>query len=179
MEYLSIMQAAITITVGVLVYILNRSLREDAWARTLRDFHQFFWTDVDCKEVRSWIACDSAYTNKVYEVLAKRENNKNLTEDEYKIIEKIDKFFALLMSYKQIERKHTIHSEVSKRLFDSYWIEKIRNDENRQELFWYMEKFYPELIFYLENPPVGGFEKTKKIVNEKISLFARLIRLTA
>lgn len=177
MEYISILQAIILITVGTFGYILNRRLREDTWARTLRDFHQFFWTDPDCKEVRSWIACDNAY-NGVDKILDKTKKEESLTKEEYNTIEKIDKFLALLLSYKQIERKHSMHGDISNRLFDSYWIKEIRG-EKRKEFLWYLGEFYPELIDYSDNQSISMHKKIEKFITTKTSMFyTRLRRLT-
>lgn len=165
MEYLPILLATVAVVLSALAYKLNSRLREDAWARTLREFHQFFWTDSDCKEVRSWIACQSAY-DRVADVLAKRKSGTELTEEEYKEIEKIDKFFALLIAFRQIEERHKIHKDISKRLFDTYWIKEI-DREKRQSLHWYMNEFYAELIRYTEESSTSNYDYIRRFFVEK------------
>ena len=134
--------AVASVYVAYLLYNLNSNLRRDNWAKTLREFHQFFWTNSDFEEVRLWIACDEAY-EKVQPTLEKRNNNEPLTIDEYnKYIEKIDKFAALITAYIELEPDFHKHKKVREQMFDEYWLNKI---SNREELQVYVSMFYKNL----------------------------------
>jgi hypothetical protein len=76
MTFMEFLFSAIGATIAFSIYKLNIQLRRDSWARTLREVHQFFWTDPYCEEVRAWIANDEAY-EKVRPILKKRAKTKN------------------------------------------------------------------------------------------------------
>ena len=60
MTFIEIVLGIIGVAIAFSIYRLNIQLRQDSWARTLREVHQFFWTDPYCEEVRAWIANDEA-----------------------------------------------------------------------------------------------------------------------
>ena len=149
------------IAVAILAYLgirLNHQLRNDAWTRALRDFHQFFWTDDDCQKVRSWIACDVAYLT-ILPVLQKRRLNLNISEEKYEILEKIDKCFALLVSYNMLSKNKYFHRRSARRFFDEYWITETKK---RHELYLYGKKFYKELF----EPRSTAWEKLVQMSSE-------------
>ena len=132
-----------SIIVAILLYKLNRLQREDTWLRTLRDFHQYFWSDPVLREVRAWIACDNAYRT-VQPILEKRRKAEFITKEEYEVLEKIDKFASLLTSYKRIGPSFKQRKVVTERIFDSYWL-GVLTTKSRDDLIWYICYFYPEL----------------------------------
>ena len=144
------------------VYRLALVQRQDAWLRTLWEFHRAFWQDEKMEKVRSWIACDEAY-KEVRPILAKRveafSSSGNqapvISVDEYKLIELIDRFAALLMGYTRIApADHPAHRKVRQHLYDSYWTRQISRSR-RPELRAYLEHFFPELLDGGE-PVTGG-----------------------
>lgn len=136
------------------VYQLSIAQREDAWLRTLWDFQRAFWQDEKMETVRRWIACDQAYTEEIRPILLKRLGNlpiptataTNLTPDEYKKLETLDRFAAVLTAYAQISPPTSIrHNNIKYRIFDEYWL-KSATEKNRPEMHTYFKSFYPELI---------------------------------
>jgi hypothetical protein len=132
------------VLIPLLLYKLNLTIRRDNWAKVLREFHYSFWNDDDMKKVRMWIALDSAYED-VQPIFKKRKNNEPLTEDEYDVLEKMDRFAALLLAYKNVAPNNRWHRRASKRLFDEYWLTRI-TQEDRSAMYAYMQCFYEELI---------------------------------
>ena len=139
-ELLRSAPSVIGTVIAFLLYRLNQNIRRDNWARTLREFHQFFWTDVECKRVRSWIACDESYEN-IRPILLKRQENQYISEKEYMVLETIDKFFALLDVYKKLEFKDGKYKALTRRAFDEYWLGSLTTSK-RPELRAYVLKFY-------------------------------------
>lgn len=136
------------------VYQLSIAQREDAWLRTLWDFQRAFWQDERMETVRRWIACDQAYTEEIRPILLKRLGNlpiptataTNLTPDEYKKLETLDRFAAVLTAYTQISPPTSIrHNNIKYRVFDDYWLKRA-TEQNRPEMNTYFKSFYPELI---------------------------------
>ena len=135
------------------VYRLAVVQRQDAWLRTLWDFHRAFWQDEKMEKVRSWIASDEAY-KEVQPILAKRVQNfaftnadaPAITIEEYKSLELIDRFAALLIGYNSISpTEHLLHRQAKQRFYDSYWIIQI-SETRRPEMHAYLKKFFPELL---------------------------------
>lgn len=135
------------------VYRLSRVQRDDGWLRSLWEFHQAFWKDKDMERVRAWIASDAAYAE-VRPILVKRNMEfkrgvnyvDELTIEEYKSLELIDRYSALLLAYSRISpRENSIHRQAKERLFDDYWVRSI-NAQRRPELFEYVNKFFPDLL---------------------------------
>lgn len=134
------------------VYRLSVAQRQDAWLRTLWDFHRAFWQDEKMEDVRAWIANDNAYAQ-VRPILVKRLealNATNLEErvtvEEYKVLEKLDRFAALLLGYKRISpRDNLLHKQTRFRLYDAYWINGITT-ERRPEMRAYLKRFFSELL---------------------------------
>lgn len=129
--------------IAIFLYRLDAASRKDNWVKTLRDFHQFFWTDSDLKEVRQWIANDMAYED-IRDVLGSRNKNKSIPSHRYNILEKIDKFAALLLAYKRVMPQDLGHDDLLKRLFDDYWLGSITT-KKRPELREYICTFYEDL----------------------------------
>jgi hypothetical protein len=137
--------------VAILLYRLNYHLRHDSWFRSLRDFHQIFWTDEACITVRAWLACDSSY-EEVRAILAKRLAEVPLRPFEYAKLEQIDRFAALLAAYKEISPRIRKHRKIFVRLFESYWLGCLES-ENRGEIRQYFQRFFPELCMSPDQPP--------------------------
>lgn len=129
--------------IAFLLYRLNREIRRDRWAQELRDFHQFFWTNPDCEKVRIWLACDASYES-IRPILQRRLKNEYILEKEYKTLETLDKFFALLAMYRRIEIKDGKHMAWTRRAFDEYWLGCLTSTK-RPELRDYVHRFYKEL----------------------------------
>lgn len=139
-ELLTLVSGAV---IAFFLYRLDAASRKDNWVKTLRDFHQFFWTDDDLKDVRQWIANDMDYED-IRDVLRLRNEKKSVSSDKYNTLEKIDKFAALLLAYKRVMPRDLGHDDLLKRLFDDYWLGSITK-EKRPELREYICTFYGDL----------------------------------
>ncbi len=135
------------------VYRLGVIQRQDAWLRTLWDFHRAFWQDEKMERVRAWIACDAAY-REVQPILFKRVQGfsgadsgaTTISIEEYKLLESVDRFGALLSGYTKIAPdEHPAHRQAKQRLYDTYWTSEI-SMSRRPELRAYLERFFPELF---------------------------------
>lgn len=135
--------ALLGFVIACLIYRLNVETRKDNWAKTLREFHQFFWTDSDLKNVREWIASDVAY-EEIKPVLILRHQEKDIDAKSYEVLDKIDKFAALLLAFKRLLPKKIMREEVLKKLFDDYWLGSITTNK-RPELRAYILKYFQEL----------------------------------
>lgn len=132
------------VVVAVLLFRLNSAVRRDNWARTLREFHHAFWNDESIRQVREWIALDASYAD-VRDAFAKRNKGESVTATEYEKLEKVDKFAALLLAYKQVSPTDWWHKKASRRLFDEYWLRQLTRAK-RPELREYFERYYEELV---------------------------------
>src|SRR5262245_30287910 len=87
----------ITILVALFGLFLNFKQRQDSWVRSFNELHQAFWQDGDFEKVRAWIANDQEYS-KLDPILQKRFSGRGkLSGEEYKELERLDKFFNLLL----------------------------------------------------------------------------------
>jgi hypothetical protein len=136
-----------------MLYRLSENQQKDAWLKVYKEVHEAFWDDFVMAEVRSWIACEQSYLE-LKQVLQKRKDidegklsADNLDGTEYVLIDKLDKFLNLVL------RINVVNSQLSsdygqrawKTLFIEYWlIESMK--ENRSELNWYVQRFFPEVL---------------------------------
>ncbi len=138
----------------VLTYQLHRiihHIKRDAGLREMGNIHKEFWSDDKCAEVRTWIACDKAYEGQLQETLKMRLQDldegrataHSLTLDKYQQLDKLDRFFNLLLRIKAIDPDFGVHKGQYDMLFLSYW---IKRSAMRVELYGYVKKFYPSLI---------------------------------
>lgn len=147
MSVLSDFQPLVAIVGSVIAYFIYRLSclnRDDAWARQQREFHQFFWTSKEFEEVRMWLACDESYC-KVEHVFTRRIKENIVTHDDYHILEKMDKFCALMISYNMLQPSNRKLQRLNERMYDMYWVSAL-NSEERSAIRDYIRKFYPELI---------------------------------
>lgn len=142
-ELLEITPSIVGAIIAFLLYRLNKNIRYDNLLSSLGNFHEFFWTEPEYKQVRAWIACDEAYES-IRPILEKRQNNNYISMEEYAHLEALDKFFAFLVLYKNIEPEEIKYKKVARRVFDEYWLGCITSDK-RPELRAYVCRFYREL----------------------------------
>jgi len=157
---------AIGAAIAFSVFRLSQRTREDTWLRTLWDYQRSFWQDSRMEEVRTWIACDAAYEEELKPILKKRKaaylsNNapsNAITKDEYKHLETIDRFAALLMGYRKISpmAEYSTHRAILHRMFFHYWLTQA-SSEKRSELSWYLHTFYSELFDDASQPHQLGW----------------------
>ncbi len=149
---ITLVTGSVAAIIAALVYRLNSTQRQDTWLRGLWEFHRGFWQDEKMASVRAWIANNDAYNSEARDVLAKRmrmgsyaNGSAELTKEEYKVLETIDRFAALMVSYQGISKANRgIHEEVRQRVFD-YWIHEV-TQQRRPEFHAYIVKYFPELV---------------------------------
>ena len=138
--------------VAVFVYILSRQQLRDSWLQTYKELHETFWSDSTFRNVRAWLACDSAY-EPLRAVLEKRRaideqrlSPTNLTQEEYSFLESLDRFFNFLIRVIVINPQFKRRPDLWKKLFFDYWLLQVTK---RSELLWYLRRFYEDELFLM------------------------------
>lgn len=144
------------VVIAGLVYALSRQQKREAWLRTYKELHETFWSDVDFKDVRAWLACDESYS-KIRPVFKKRQAIDEegsvageLSEEEYRVLEKMDRFLNFLMRVVVINPEFKRRRDLWEKLYFDYWLMQF-GIPSRPELAWYLRKFYGELDGMLQN----------------------------
>ncbi|QDT11321.1 hypothetical protein [Planctomycetes bacterium K23_9] len=144
------------------VYRLTSRQREDAWDHHFASIHHSFWDDPDYQQVREWVASPKSYVE-LSEVLAKRrsaEAQQQLTSDEYKKLDQLDKFLNLLARVVALNRKKGGKNDgLVNALFFVYWAKRVTDsssmgseDANQyDDLYWYVETYYREFWSYFQS----------------------------
>lgn len=143
------------VVIAGLVYVLSRQQARESWLRTYKELHETFWSDTDFRKIRAWLACDNSYS-KIRPTLKKRQmiNNEpclsdSMSEEEYRILEKLDRFLNFLMRVVVINPEFKKREDLWEKLYFRYWLKQFGHP-NRPELRWYLRKFYPQLYDMLE-----------------------------
>lgn len=124
------------------------SLRiKDEWLKSYKEHYIHFWNDKDLRKVRLWITNDQSYENKLLPVLKKRlENEREITEEEYVVIDILDKFINMIMLIRQINPKLKQEDDIWEELMLSYWqTAPIRKE--RVELQEYIKVCYKKTFY--------------------------------
>ncbi|MDP2209428.1 MAG: hypothetical protein Q8K98_11775 [Bacteroidota bacterium] len=130
-----------SIAIAYYVYKLEKQKRLDAWYKTFNELHQYFWNDADFTDVRSIIANNDKY-NEIDIILKKRlAEIKNITQIEYKALEKMDKFFNFMLRAHEVTKELRQDKNLWRYLYFHYWINEIINAK-RYSLYKYYERFY-------------------------------------
>lgn len=136
--------------ISLLIYLLYRRQRTDAWLRDFGELHRAFWDDRAMVDIRLWLANAEAYAE-IAPVLRIRRaiHDKELSafalpKRDYAVLEKIDRFCNLMMRVSVLDPKFVRHADVWRRLFVQYWVDQIFTPEHA-ELSWYVKEFYPTL----------------------------------
>jgi hypothetical protein len=139
--------------IALMLYRLNKNQQKDSWLKVYKEVHEAFWNDPMMAEVRSWVACEQAYLE-IKPILQKRQNidegklsSDNLNKSEYTVIDKLDRFLNLVLRINVVNSQSNFDDGQSawRALFVDYWlIESMK--ENRSELNWYVQRFFPELL---------------------------------
>jgi hypothetical protein len=119
----------------------------EEWYRYNCEIYDSFYNDSDIVQVRAWIANDSEYDDLLGTLSARLDGNgnANLTADDYKKLEKLDKFCSLLVriihlhNYRISEEQRVILG----RIYYNYWVSNL---SSREKMSQYINKFWPELL---------------------------------
>jgi hypothetical protein len=139
----SILVAAIGVAVGIATVVLTRMQRNDAWFVTYEKLHDEFWKDPVMAKVRAQVANDHAYAP-LKDVLERRKqrrsgsNAKDVTPQDYTMLEDLDKFLSQLLRMSFIPRTRP-HKKIWEALVRAYWLDVL---SKRSELRWYVQEFY-------------------------------------
>lgn len=119
------------------------------WLLEFRKLHENFWsTDDDYMRVREWIACDRGY-EKVRETLVKKlRNPEEISPKEYRVIDAIDRFCAILLRVRQLNDSAPkgLDSNTSLEMssYIQWWIAPL--SDRRPELWGYITKHWPGVV---------------------------------
>ncbi len=140
---------AISAIIAFLAFQLNRQNSQEPWVVTFRELHKEFWNDEDYAKVRAWLCCDEAYKKELEPVLAKRLSGQ-VSIEEYLVIEKLDKFFALMLRvvYMHSEGMNLEQQTLFKSLNYYWWLHKVKT---RIEIKDYAELTTENLYPFIEN----------------------------
>ena len=136
-----------TALVGVIGFVLghftNLRKEQSEWRKDFRELYQQFWDSTEMGEVRAWLACDEGY--KIIEPVLQRRLNGNTTLEDYAILEKLNRFSALLIRIINMNNLPASKEErvLWKELYFSFWLKKIHN---RALLNAYMMECWPPLF---------------------------------
>jgi hypothetical protein len=155
---------AVTAIVGTIiaayVYGLSRQQRTEAWIKTYQELHETFWTDLKIARVRSWLAPGAAY-EEIRNVIQLRraiddeaEQPARLRPTDYEALEALDRFLNFLVRVFAVTPQVMHPTPIAEALYFQYWLDQFRA-KGREELFWYVSRFYPVLSARLEAPAVS------------------------
>lgn len=143
----SIIQGVIGVAgllIAGLVYLHSRMQNKESWLRVYKELHETFWADSDFREVRLWLACESAY-QQIQPIIKRRQSDKALvSKEDYHTLEKLDKFLNFLMRVITTNPEFNRRKDLWDKLYFHYWLEQF-SDPTRPELKWYLNTFYLEL----------------------------------
>ena len=97
----ALIQVLPTTALGILGYVVTRQNLENSWRQTLDSIGREFWNNSSVKRIRCAVAYPKAYIE-LKNVLHKRykidlgEDIVELEQDEYEILDDLDKFLTLL-----------------------------------------------------------------------------------
>lgn len=141
----------IGIFVTLLMYKFSKQQHKDSWLRNFNALHELFWSDDDFKKIRSWIACDDDY-QEIAPIISKRLNSpEKISREEYIYLEKLDKFFNLLVKAVEVKEQFFNKNKLWESLYFQYWIEDIKV-KDRLEMEDYLVRHYKKLKKYLKIP---------------------------
>ncbi len=136
-----------SIVIAALAYKFSRQQARESWLRTYKELHETFWSDPDFRKIRAWLACNRSYST-IQPVLVKRQlidkglkPVESLSEEEYKVLEKLDRFLNFLLRVIVINPEFKRRKDLWDKLYFQYWLERFY-DSSRPELRWYFGKFY-------------------------------------
>jgi hypothetical protein len=145
---LTIFQLAFTVILGVLGYRISRQNIHNSWLQTLAAINDKFWNDDDIHLIRRSVTYSQAY-QPLKIILEKRKalhdkspHTSELEENEYILLDKLDKFLHLLERAVISNREYRKHRNLWNALFFDYWLERSMEKE---VLSWYINTFYPTL----------------------------------
>ena len=141
LQWIEGITAAAAVIIAYFAHQLTKNQRVDTWTRALHELHGSFWTDADYRHVRHWIASTEGY-KELDSILAKRlEGRAGLSEAEYVALERLDKFFNLLLRARAITERLHGKQDLWSRLYFQYWIDDIIRAQ-RHNLWKYFQRFY-------------------------------------
>lgn len=139
------------ILLALAVYRLSRLQLRDSWLRIFGEIHAAFWTDEDIEKIRHCLAYSEAY-EPLGKVLERRrdlhegvEGAAELSQDEYKLLDRLDKFLNLLARAIGVKLEFSWRRKLWQSLFFQFWLSAAM-DPKKPELTWYLEEFYSGLI---------------------------------
>lgn len=148
-----IFQFLLTGILGILGYLISKHTLNNTWLRTLSEINESFWSDDEIKLIRCAITYPEAY-KQLQHVLVKRlslhknESNIELKEEEYLLLDKLDKFLHIMertvVSNPMLRHKKALWSA----LYFDFWLEKCMD---KPELHWYVNTYYPTLSLLYSN----------------------------
>jgi hypothetical protein len=140
---ISSVTAVAAVTVTFFAYRLQVRSKDQEWYENFSALYSEFWSDSDLVTVRTWIACSEAYS-KIEPIIQKKLIDNEVRESEYQVLEKIDKFCSITIRILHITpaTRNPKYREMVRRLYLSYWIEKLRE---REYLHQYIERFWTTL----------------------------------
>jgi len=138
------------IVIAALVYKFSRQQDRESWLRTYKELHETFWSDPDFRTIRAWLASNDAYST-IQPILEKRRLIDDgpkiaeiLNEEEYKVLEKFDRFLNFLLRVIVINPEFKRRRDLWDKLYFQYWLDRFY-DPNRPELKWYFDNFYQRI----------------------------------
>jgi hypothetical protein len=116
--------------------------REAAWYKEFRELYEEFWAEDDMAHVRAWIACDDAYQE--VKALLEQRKNGGVTKEDYKYLDKIDKFCALMLRIIDMDARPTTKRQrkLWQDLYFNFWVDKM---SEREELATYVRKYWDRI----------------------------------
>lgn len=124
---------------------IQRNVLRDRWLERQGEIYADFWNKKNNNLVRYWLICDEGY-EKIEPVLAKRNDKvadgRNLTCEEYKILEIIDSFLCELTRFREFDNNHMNHRRRAlwREVF-GHWIKKI---EERDAFKAYVKEYWKD-----------------------------------
>jgi hypothetical protein len=148
----ALIQALPSTLIGLLGFVLTRQNLENSWRQTLDSISREFWKSPDIQRIRCAVAYRKAYSDLKYCLIKRRKINAGIREsseeevdleqEEYEILDNLDKFLTLLesaaLSSPILREKTTVWNA----LYFDYWLQKCMEKE---ELKWYIDNYFPRL----------------------------------
>jgi hypothetical protein len=126
----------------------NRRANQHQWDEGFRALYSAFWNDKEFPLLRSWIVSDQLYDAKLRPLLTKRNTTgkfeNNLTEPENLLLDKIDRFCAVMVRARSFGTWRTSRSR--KRLWKKLLYSDVWTNRNRHELREYIKVQWEELL---------------------------------
>lgn len=140
----------IGVVIAGLVHRHSIQQARESWLRTYKELHEAFWSDPDFREIRSWLACDSAYSiiqpiMKKRQLIAEKPSaSASISVEEYQVLEKLDRFLHFLLRIAVLNPEFENRRDLWDKLYFGYWLKKFNHQQQRPELKWYYEEFYKQ-----------------------------------